>query len=113
MSITMDGQLNIKTKDKKETQIELINEDDLARKAIAEEQIRRGEIRIDMNFTPLMAHRYLQNQINEMARAFKIEKSLNATFRNEISVLQTFKLNCDNMFNGLDDSIKQNSESIE
>ena len=27
---------------------------------IAKEQAKKGEIRLEMNFTPIMAHRYLQ-----------------------------------------------------
>ena len=30
-----------------------------------------------MNFTPMMAHRYLQKQINDMGKALFAEKNLN------------------------------------
>ena len=44
---------------------------------LAKEQFEKGEIRLEMKFTPLMAHRYIQKQINDMCLAFKKEKNMN------------------------------------
>lgn len=56
MAIVGDGQLNITTHDKDPVE----SEKDLADQFIAAEQMKKGEIRMEMNFTPLLAHRYLQ-----------------------------------------------------
>ena len=66
-----------------------------------------------MNFTPLMAHRYLQNQINEIGKTILTEKKLNAEFRDEFSSLQHFKFFCEDSLNGLDATIKHNKVQID
>ena len=58
---------------------------------IAKEQAKKGEIRLEMNFTPTMAHRYLQQQINDFYKEFKTESDMNQKFRAEFSSLQSFK----------------------
>lgn len=50
---------------------------DTADRMLAKEQFEKGEIRLEMKFTPLMAHRYIQKQINDMCLAFKKEKNMN------------------------------------
>ena len=63
------------------------NAGDTVKDIIAQEQMKKGEIRLEMNFTPLLAHRYLQKQLNDLCKAVYTEKNLNEKFRAEFSSL--------------------------
>ena len=78
ITVTGGGQLNITTEEAKTPQPIALTEKDIAEQQIAEDQLKKGEIRIEMNFTPIIAHRYLQHQINDMCKAIYQEKDLNA-----------------------------------
>ena len=65
-----------------------------------------------MNFTPLMAHRYMQNQINDMSKTILAEKKLNEAFREDFSSLQHFKFFCQDLMNGLENTMKLNQVAI-
>ena len=58
-------------------------------------------------FTPLIAHRYLQRQINEICLEFKKERNLNSQFRDEIGTVQTFKFFTQNALMDLEATLKQ------
>ena len=82
MLVTESGQLNITTKpDSPEEDADKVTA------FIAAEQAAKGEIRLEMNFTPVMAHRYLQKQINDLCKAVYAEKDLNEKFRSEFESL--------------------------
>ena len=57
-------------------------------------------------FTPLIAHRYLQRQINEICLEFKKERNLNSQFRDEIGTVQTFKFFTQNALMDLEATLK-------
>ena len=65
-----------------------------------------------MNFTPLMAHRYLQKQINELCFMVKQEKDLNEKFR-DASDLQSFKFFTQNNLLDLESSMKEFKDNLE
>ena len=44
---------------------------------LEKEQFDKGEIRLEMKFTPLMAHRYIQRQVNDVCLAIKREHNMN------------------------------------
>ena len=44
-----------------------------------------------MQFSPMLAHRYIQKQVNDMCLAFKKEQNMNEQFREEFSSVQAFK----------------------
>ena len=58
MQITDGGQLNITTEQVTQKQ-KMITQADQVAKVVAMEQAKKGEIRLEMNFTPVLAHRYL------------------------------------------------------
>lgn len=60
-----------------------------------------------MQFTPLMAHRYLQQQINDLCYAFKQEKNMSESFRDEFASIQTFKFFTRDALSDLEANMKQ------
>ena len=46
-----------------------------------------GGVIHEMNFTPVLAHRYIQRQINDVCKAVYSEKNLNEQFRDEFKLL--------------------------
>ena len=80
---------------------------EIAANQFAEDQLKKGEIRLNMNFTPLLAHRYLQRQINELCLELYSEKNHNAKFRQEFSSLQTFKFFCEENMHALEDMLEK------
>ena len=79
---TNEGQLNITTDAQKNSDLPDIQAEINA--LIAKERMKRGgNLALEMNFTPVLAHRYVQRQINDICKAVYSEKSLNEHFRNE------------------------------
>ena len=107
MIMSSDGQLDIVTKTTTPTPMNDVAD------LIAKEQMEKGEIRLEMNFTPLLAHRYLQIQINEMCKVLYAEKNLNEQFRNEFSVLQSFKFFTEEQLSNVDENMKKNTEILD
>lgn len=110
MLITGDGQLNITTEQKtKEQMLEAAN---TVASYIAKEQAKKGEIRLEMNFTPLLAHRYIQKQMNDLCKAVWADKNLNEQFRAEFASLQSFKFFTEDQLSNIDQNMRQNHEML-
>ena len=70
-------------------------------------QHEKGEIRLEMNFTPMVAHRYLQKQINDLCYTVKKEMDMNEKFREEFSKFQTFKFFTQDQLADIDSTMKK------
>lgn len=61
-----------------------------------------------MNFTPILAHRYLQKQINEICKAIYVEKNLSEQFREEFTSLRKFKFLMEEVIQDMSTNMKTN-----